>query len=56
VGRIQSPLPDEKGRADYDAALRGVRKNLVLLDVFVYQRQNEVFFQKAQEAMSSLKK
>jgi hypothetical protein len=56
VGRIQSPLPDEKGRADYEAAMRGVRKNLVLLDVFVYQRQNEVFFQKAQEALAGLKK
>ena len=56
VGRIQSPLPDEKGRADYEAALRGVRKNLVLLDVFVYQRQDEVFFRKAQEALAGLKK
>ena len=38
------------GRADYEAALRGIRKNLVLLDVFVYGRRFEPFFERAKAA------
>lgn len=50
VAAIPAPKLDPAGRPDYDAALRGIRKNLVLLDVFVYGRRNEPFFARAQEA------
>jgi len=55
VAAIPSPGDEEKVRADFDATVRGVRKNLVLLDVFVYGRRYEPFFQKAQEALAALK-
>src|SRR6185295_9258707 len=35
VGAIKAPALDPSGRADYEASLRGLRKNLVLLDFFV---------------------
>lgn len=38
------------GRADYEASLRGIRKNLVLLDIFVYGRRFEPYFERAREA------
>src|SRR4051795_3339778 len=36
VAAITAPPLDASGRPDYQAALRGVRKNLILLDCFVY--------------------
>lgn len=50
VGRLKAPALPEGGRADHDAALRGVRKNLVLLDFFVYGRRFEPFFERARAA------
>ncbi|MBI3555341.1 MAG: hypothetical protein HY074_03635 [Deltaproteobacteria bacterium] len=47
VGRIKPPKLDENGRPDYDASIRGIRKNLILLDFFVYGRKFEPFFEKA---------
>jgi hypothetical protein len=41
---------DAAGKPDYQAALRGIRKNLVLLDCFVYGRRFEPFFERAQKA------
>ena len=55
VGRISSPLPDEKGIADYLATMRGIRKDLILLDFFVYGRKNDPFYSKAQESLAALK-
>jgi hypothetical protein len=55
VAAIASPAGDEKVQADFAATVRGVRKNLILLDVFVYGRRFEPFFQKAQEALAALK-
>jgi hypothetical protein len=43
------------GRADYQAALRGVKKNLVLLDYFVYGRRFEPFFERAQKALKEVR-
>jgi len=51
VGQIHSPVQDEKGKKDFEASLRGVRKNLILLDIFVYERRNEPFYQRAVEAL-----
>lgn len=42
-------LPDA-ARPDWDAALRGVRKNLILLDFFAFDRRHEPFFERAEEA------
>jgi hypothetical protein len=50
VGAIQAPPLDNAGRPDYQAALRGVRKNLILLDTFVYGRRFEPYFERAQKA------
>jgi hypothetical protein len=41
--------------ADHAAALRGVRKNLILLDFFVYGRRFEPFFERAQAAKGGKK-
>jgi hypothetical protein len=39
LARVKAPELDARGRADYDAALRGVKKNLILLDLLVYGRK-----------------
>jgi hypothetical protein len=52
VGHIKPPALDPGGRPDYDAALRGVRKNLILLDFFVYGRRFEPYFERAKTAGS----
>jgi hypothetical protein len=50
VGSIRPPALDAGGKPDYDASLRGLRKNLILLDCFVYGRRFEPFFERAQQA------
>ena len=52
VGAIKSPVTAASGRPDYDAALRGVRKNLILLDFFVYGRRFEPYYERAQQAIA----
>ena len=54
LGAIRPPQLDAHGRADYDAALRGLRKNLILLDDFVYGRRFEPYFERAQQAGRSI--
>jgi hypothetical protein len=51
VAAIKPPELDAAGRPDYQAALRGIRKNLVLLDCFVYGRRFEPYFERAQQAV-----
>ena len=46
VAAVKAPTTDP----DYRASLRGIRKNLILLDVFVYGRRFEPFFERAQQA------
>jgi hypothetical protein len=53
VGAIQPPPLDPAGMPDYSATLRGLRKNLILLDTFVYGRRFEPYFERAQKAKSS---
>ncbi len=48
VGAIKPLKVGPDGLSDYSASLRGVRKNLILLDFFVYGRRFEPFFEKAQ--------
>ena len=51
LAAIKPPAIDAGGRPDYEAALRGLRKNLILLDIFVYNRRAEPFFERAQQAI-----
>ncbi len=55
VGKLVPPKVDAAGKPDYEASLRGIRKNLVLLDFFVYGRRFEPFFEKAQAAKAKVK-
>jgi len=55
VARIKDPTTDPSGKADYLATLRGIRKNLILLDIFVYELRNEPFYERAREALEKLK-
>ena len=50
VARLKEPKIDAAGKPDYDATIRGIRKNMILLDIFVYGRRFEPFFEKAQAA------
>lgn len=49
VAAIAPPALDAASRPDYEATLRGVRKNLVLLDFFVYGRRFEPFYERARQ-------
>lgn len=51
VAKIENPVADGKGRADFEASIRGIRKNLILLDIFVYEQMNEPYYARAQEAI-----
>lgn len=53
VAKMKPPKVDAAGKPDYEASLRGIRKNLVLLDFFVYGRKFEPFFDKAKEALKA---
>ena len=55
VAAIKPPVLDAGGQPDYDASLRGIRKNLVLLDIFVYERKSEPYFERAQQAAGKAK-
>jgi hypothetical protein len=49
VAPIKPPALDPSGRPDYEASLRGIRKNLILLDFFVYGRRFEPYFERAKQ-------
>src|SRR5215831_8079700 len=50
VAAVKPPALDSSGRPDYEATLRGIRKNLILLDDFVYGKRFEPYFDRAQQA------
>jgi len=50
VAALKPPPIDASGKPDYQASLRGVRKNLILLDFFVFGRRFEPFFERASQA------
>jgi hypothetical protein len=56
VGKLSTPKLDAAGKPDYEATIRGLRKNLILLDLFVYARRFEPFFEKARAAKSETPK
>ena len=51
VAQLKPPdaLP-AAAKPDWDATLRGLRKNLILLDIFAFDRRHEPFYQRAEEA------
>jgi hypothetical protein len=55
VAAIKPPALDPAGQPDYQAAIRGIRKNLIILDAFVYGRRFEPFFERAREAAGKAK-
>ena len=56
VAAVRPPALDPSGRPDYEAAVRGLRKNLILLDFFVYGRRFEPYFERAQQAVHKTSK
>jgi len=56
IAQIKSPIPEGQASRDYTAALRGVRKDLILLDIFVYNLKNEPFYKKAREELAKKRK
>lgn len=50
LARLRAPELGADGRRDYEASLKGLRKNLILLDFFVYDRRHEPFFERALKA------
>jgi hypothetical protein len=50
LGLLKAPRLGAEGKPDYQAALRGIRKNLVLLDFFIYNLRFEPYFEKASAA------
>ncbi len=50
VAAVRPPKLEAGGQPDYVASLRGIRKNLVLLDLFVYGRKFEPFYERAKQA------
>ena len=55
VGRIAAPDVGEAGKQDYQATLRGIRKNLILLDMFVYGLKYEAYYLRSQESLAKRK-
>lgn len=53
VGHIKPPKLDPSGKPDYETSLRGIRKNMILLDFFVYGRRFEPYFERARQAIKS---
>lgn len=51
VARLLPPADlAAEARPDWDATLRGLRKNLILLDIFAFDMRHEPFFQRAEDA------
>ena len=55
VAAVKLPDVGPSGRPDVEASLRGIRKNLILLDFFVYDRRFEPFFARARQAAGQAK-
>ncbi len=57
VGRLALPANVPAGAAeDWKATLRGVRKNLILMDIFAFDRRHEPFRERALQALEALGK
>lgn len=52
---IQLPATNPDIASDVQASIRGIRKNLILLDLFVYDRRAEPFFQRTKSLLKPAK-
>jgi len=52
LGGILQAVGPVGGGTDFRASIRGLRKNLILLDMFVYRRMAEPFFQRTQDLLA----
>lgn len=52
VAQLKAPadLP-EIAKPDWEVTLRGMRKNLILMDFFVFEQRHEPFYKRAKEAL-----
>jgi hypothetical protein len=55
VAKIKEPDVADKGKSDYLATIRGIRKNLILLDMFAYEMKFEPYYKRAKEAIEKAK-
>ncbi len=55
VAKIKEPDVGADGKPDYIASIRGVRKNLILLDMFFYEMKFEAYYTRAKEAIAKAK-
>jgi hypothetical protein len=55
IARIKNPLAGVKGGSDFDAIIRGVRKNLILLDFFLYNRKFEPIYQQTRARLAKIR-
>lgn len=51
LAAIKPPVLSASGAPDYESALRGIRKNLILLDLFVFNKRFEPFYERARQAV-----
>jgi hypothetical protein len=53
IARIQPPEDlSEESTIDYGAIMQGIRKNLVILDLLLFQRASDQYFLRAQERLN----
>ena len=55
IGKIKNPVEEEKVKSDFEASVRGIRKNLILLDLVVYERKSEPYYERAKSALEKSK-
>ena len=55
VAKLAAPGLTEQGKPDFEASLRGVRKNLILADMFAYGSKFEPYYLRAQEALAKFR-
>jgi hypothetical protein len=51
LAAVKRPILSASGEPDYESALRGIRKNLILLDFFVFNKKFEPFYERARQAV-----
>lgn len=52
LGKLVPAVKDPDQDSDVKASVRGVRKNLILLDFFLYQRRHEPFFERTKKLLA----
>ncbi len=55
LAKVLLPPPNlpADGAADFASSMRGLRKNLLLLDIFAFDLRHEPFFEKSREALAA---